>query len=348
MVDREFEGKRRSRWKRAACLMVLVLAVFGLVACGSDDNGSATSANTGSTQSNAPTQVRIASIPAFGSLPLRVAEVQGFFKKEGLDVTVTPTQDLGAAVAALGKQFDITLGSIPILVSAAAQGVGVQAISSIQDVDAEHANSVLVAQEPIEDYATLKGKKVGVISTSGASTYAVLYMAKKAGVDPKTVDVRTTPLPTMADQVKAGRLDAAVSAIPFFTGLQGVWVGKQDVIWGAVHEIDPSATQAPSGMMITSTKWAADNPDAVAAYRRAVGEAVKWIDANGEEARQILSEWTKLDRKVIDASPFPLFAVNISPEQVQAQMTMMDEVGALPPSAPKASELVVPGGDQQP
>jgi NitT/TauT family transport system substrate-binding protein len=320
----------------------VVAVAGGLVACGSDDEGSASGTSTGGGQASASTQVRIASIPAFGSLPLRVAEVQGFFEKEGLDVTVTPTQDLGAAVAALGKQFDITLGSIPILVSAASQGVGVQAISSIQDVDAEHANSVLVAKEPIEDYSTLKGKKVGVISTSGASTYAVLYMAKQAGVDPKTVDARTTPLPTMADQVKAGRLDAAVSAIPFFTGLEGLWVGKQDVIWEAVHQIDPAATQAPTGMMITSKEWAANNPEAVAAYRRAVGEAVEWIDENGEEARQILSEWTKLDRKVIDASPFPLFAVDITPEQVQAQMTMMDEAGALPPSAPEASELVVP------
>jgi ABC-type nitrate/sulfonate/bicarbonate transport system substrate-binding protein len=344
MVDRKFDAENRPRWRPAACLLMLVLAAVGLAACGSSDGEE--SASSGE-KSDAPAQVRIASIPAFGSLPLRVAEVEGFFEKEGLDVTVTPTQDLGAAVAALGKQFDITLGSIPILVSAAAQGVEVQAISAIQDVDAEHPNNVLIAKEPIEDYAALAGKQVGVISTSGGSAYSVQYLAKKAGVDPKQVQVKTTPLPTMADQVKAGRLDAAVSAIPFFTGLDDMWV-SEDVTWEAVHEIDPNATQAPTGMMITSKKWAADNPDTVAAYRKAVADAVTWIDQNDAGARKILSEWTKLDPKVVDASPFPLFAVKISAEQVQAQMTMMEEVGALPPSAPEASELVVEGSDQEP
>ena len=350
MLKRESVGTTRARWKLAACLMLLALVGGGLAACGSssDQSSGSTTSSSGTGEAKSPAKVRIASIPAFGSLPLRVAEVQGFFKKEGLDVTLTPTQDLGAAVAALGKQFDITLGSIGILASAAAQGLPVQAISSMQDVDATHPNSVLVAKEPITDYAQLDGKRVGVISTAGMSSVALLYLVKQAGVDPKKVRVTTTPLPTMADQVKAGKLDAAVSAIPFFTGLDGMWVQDQDVIWSAVEKLGTTAPSAPTGMMITDKQWAADNPDAVAGYRKAIGEAVDWINQNGDQARQILSEWTNVDRKVIDAAPFPLFAVKISAEQVGAQMKLMQAIGQLPPSAPDPASLIVAGADQAP
>lgn len=326
-------------------LTVATLAAVGLTACGSDDEPAATVSER---QAAAPTEVRIASIPAFGTLPLRVAEVQGFFEKEGLDVTVTPTQDVGAAVAALGKQFEISLGAIPLLVSAAAKGLDVQAISAMQDVDGEHPNSVLVAKEPIENISDLNGKRVGVVSTAGITGESIHYLAKNAGLGPQQIRFKTTPLPTTADQVRAGQLDAAVSGVPFFTGLEDLWVGDEDVVWAAVKQADPDATQTPVGAMLTSKSWAAENPEAVAGYRRAIAEAMRWIEDNGDEARQLLSDWTKIDRRVIDASPFPLLAVKITAQQIQAQMTIMKANGTLPESAPAAADLVVEGAGEEP
>jgi NitT/TauT family transport system substrate-binding protein len=346
MLRQGFVVGNRTRWNGAASLILVVLTAAGLAACGSGDKSSSTGSSGSNGQST--TKVRIASIPAFGSLPLQVAETQGFFKKQGLDVTITPTQELPAAVAALGKQFDVTLGSIPILVSAAARGIPVQAISTIQDIDGTHPNNVLVTKEATTDLSQLKGKKVGVISTAGISSLSLLYLAKKAGVDPKQIRVTAAPLPTMADQVKAGRLDAAISAIPFFTGLDGLAVGKEDLTWTAVKDLGGTAPTAPAGMMITTKKWATDNPKAVAGYRKAISEAVTWIQQNNNQARQILADWTKVPRKVIDAASLPLFGVNISPEQISVQEKIMQQAGALPGAAPDPASLVVKGADQTP
>ena len=342
MRTRRKLAARKAVWSSFVAVIAASAAIMGTT------GGFASAAPAPTAHAAALTPVRLAVLPAFGSLPIHVAALRNMFKANGLSVAVTPLNDPAAGVAALGKQFDIALAAPNIMLAAASHGLQVKAISGMQIVDAKHPNSVLVSKTPIRSYADLKGKRVGVISLSGGSIVALKYDLQKAGVDPKTVTFSAVPLATMADQVKAGNIDVAVSAIPFFTGLSGLSVGKTDVIGDAVSTFTHGKLKsAPSAIMTVSAPWAAKNPRAVRGFQKAVAQAMAWIQKNPKQARQILQQWLKLPANVVNAAPMPGFSQPITATQLNAMIAIAKFEQALPlTGVPTARSLIVPGGDK--
>jgi NitT/TauT family transport system substrate-binding protein len=116
----------------------------------------------------------------------------GFFKEEGLDVTLQPTD--GATqemqILAAGKG-DAGMGAPPAILLARNAGAKVRAIFM---TGREHGTSLAVlADGPIKDPKDLKGKKIGVMSMGASRTLDGYAMAQAAGLDPKT-DVQWLPV----------------------------------------------------------------------------------------------------------------------------------------------------------
>lgn len=354
----------RTTW--AAAIIVGILLIIGVSACGSSDSTSSGDTSSTETESTAAAggggenggggesgtsteSVRLEYIAAFGSLPLHVAEVEGFFEKQGLEVSSTESTDVAGGVAALGKQFDIVLGSPPIMFAANEHGAELQAISGMQVVDKDHLNTVLVSKEPVKKYKELEGKSVGEISLSGGSIQATKYLIQSEGGDPSAVKFSAVPLPTMADQVKAGRIDAAVSAVPFFTGLEDVSVGDEDISASAVEAITHGKqTSTQTAIMIATKGWIEEHPEAGGKFRTAVAEGIAWIEENPEEATKLLAEWLGLEESVVEAAPTPGFSATISTEVLQPLIEIAQAVGEASPSGPSAEEQLAPGADEEP
>ena len=116
----------------------------------------------------------------------------GFFKEEGLDVTLQPTD--GATqemqILAAGKG-DAGLGAPPAILLARNAGAKIRAIFM---TGREHGTSLAVlASGPIKDPKDLKGQKIGVMSMGASRTLDGYAMAQAAGLDPKT-DVQWLPV----------------------------------------------------------------------------------------------------------------------------------------------------------
>ena len=104
------------------------------------------------------------------NLPFQVAQNEGYFKQQGLDVTPsTPSIPFSELPAALGKQFDVVIGSQPDLVRAHSSGIDVVAISGLQKDNPKDPGAALVVpgNSPIKSIADIKGKSVGAPSTVG-------------------------------------------------------------------------------------------------------------------------------------------------------------------------------------
>lgn len=116
----------------------------------------------------------------------------GFFKEEGLDVTLQPTDGATAEmqILAAGKG-DAGLGAPPAILLARNAGAKIRAIFM---TGREHGTSLAVlASGPIQDPKELKGKKIGVMSMGASRTLDGYAMAQAAGLDPKT-DVQWLPV----------------------------------------------------------------------------------------------------------------------------------------------------------
>jgi len=68
------------------------------------------------------TPVRAAYIPVVSWLPAWVAKEKGFFEQNGLDVTLSVTQNLSVLPGTLGRQFDFAPSTPPDLIKAVLAG----------------------------------------------------------------------------------------------------------------------------------------------------------------------------------------------------------------------------------
>ncbi len=108
--------------------------------------------------------------PIFGTTIVLVADKEGFFKKEGADVTVRPFDNgTFAARAVVGGQIDAALSVTALLTSQIANTdvplVGIWGM--------EHPDWLLGSTDPNASCATVKGQAVGVDTPGGARSIAL-------------------------------------------------------------------------------------------------------------------------------------------------------------------------------
>jgi NitT/TauT family transport system substrate-binding protein len=143
------------------------------------------------------------------------------FEKHGLDVSLTLIQNLGLLPGTLGKQFDIAPSTPPDLINAAAKGLNVVGVTGgFIESSAQRSIEVIVRKDSgITGPKDLKDKLVAAAALGSLMHIARLYWVKKNGVDPNSIRAVEVPFPNMADQLKAGRVDAVESIQPFVSPL---------------------------------------------------------------------------------------------------------------------------------
>ena len=296
-----------------------LLALFVLVACSPSTPTAPTPAAakpTPAAPSNATrapaaqqtTPLRVPFAPGHSTLPTHTGVVNGYFKQNGLDVTLTEGQDLPTYIAGLDRQFDIALTVAPVFLNAVAQGVPVKAVAGMQLTVSEPPTNPLLTKNPaINSLKDLSGKTVGGPTLTGASVLALQYLLQKNGVDPTSVKLVFVPFPEQADQLNAGRIDAAISAPPFYVPLfNGGFRNIVDTSAEATKQAtgDPNAVSL-NAFYVASETFVRDHPDQYRAFRKSLQQGIDWMNGNQQESRAMLQQWLQLTPEVANSSPQP-------------------------------------------
>ena len=163
----------------------VALVVCASLACTS---APASQAPAASSPTQTSVALRVPFTPGFSTIPVHAALVNGYFKQNGLDLTLTEGLDLPTYIAALDKQFDIAMTVPTIFLSAAAQGVPVKAISGVQLTVVDPPTNPLIVKDPsITSVKDLAGKTVGAPTLTGVSAASLQYVLRKNGLDPASV-----------------------------------------------------------------------------------------------------------------------------------------------------------------
>jgi ABC-type nitrate/sulfonate/bicarbonate transport system substrate-binding protein len=289
--------------------------------------------------------LRVAFTPGHSTLPVHAALVNGYFKQNGLDVTVTEGQDLPTYIAALDKQFDISMTVATIFLGAVAQGVPVKAVAGMQLTVSDPPSNPLLTKDPsINSVKDLAGKTVGVPALTGASVFSLQYLLQKNGVDPNSVKLVMVTFPEQADQLNAGRIDAALSAPPFYVPLlNSGFRNIVDTTAEATKEVtgNPNAVSV-NAFFVASDSFVSQHPDEYKAFRKSLQQGIDWMKSNDPDARQMLQQWLQLTPEVAKASPTPADSSEISADQIQPWVAVMQTTGALKGTAPDVSTLIAP------
>jgi NitT/TauT family transport system substrate-binding protein len=271
------------------------------------------------------TPVRAAYIPVVSWLPAWVAKEKGFFEKNGLDVTLSVTQNLSVLPGTLGRQFDFAPSTPPDLIKAVLAGIDVVAVAGqgIETRDNPSTHLIVRKDSAITSMQDLKGKVIATPTLGAIIHVSVLHGLKKNGIDPNSIRAVEVPFPNMPDQLKAGNVDA-VEALEPFAG-QLLAAGNRSLG-------DPLLSVSDEVLYtfwISERKWAADNHAVIDAWVASLNQAKQFMDANPQEARAILAKYTKLPEAVVQKIPFVTYRFSLNPRDFAVWVNVLKDLGQI-------------------
>lgn len=220
----------------------------------------------------------------FYYLPLTIAEQLGYFKAEGLDVTIVDFAGGSRALqAVVGGSADVVSGAFEHTVNMQAKGQPMRAF-----VLQGQAPQIVLGVNPktlpgFKTVADLRGKKVGV-TAPGSSTHIMLnFVLAKAGLKPSDVSVIGVGASNGAvAAMRAGQIDAISNLDPVITLLRRS--GDLQVV---VDTRKPAEAEQvfggpmPAGCLYAPAAFVDKHPATVQALTNAMVRANKWIQQAG-------------------------------------------------------------------
>jgi NitT/TauT family transport system substrate-binding protein len=332
-------------------IAVGVVAAMMVAACGSSSSSSSSSSSASSsstssttpaaattTQSSGPVTLRIAYNPNPSNTPIVVAAKEGFFTQNGINAQLTTSQDTAALALDVGKQFDLVNTTPPTLLQAVAQGYKEELVAS-EDVESpSNRDTYLIGAKGITSLAGLKGKVIGAPGLSGNLYESAVVALHKAGISKSQVKFLIVPFPDMANDLKSGTIQAAVTIVPF----NGELLGEGGVDLGNPIESTVNNQQALDLGWAASDSWAASNASVIQKFDKSQAEALAWMKTHQAATVKLLE--TQFQLPAIAAEHYPVIAYISYPTNatyLTNWIAPMKAVGDLPSSfSPSTSQLV--------
>ena len=227
------------------------------------------------------------------------AAEKGYFKAEGLDVTIDQGEGSAATVTRImGGAYDAGFGDMNAIIQNDAARPG-QAPLMVYMIYSKAPFALLVkADSPIKSIADIAGRKLGS-PAGGAALKLFPLLAKKNNLDPQKVEV-VNMAPNLQEQMLI-RGDVDISALFTATSYMNLVAIKQDpdkdFRW--IYYADGGLDLYSNGVMV-SAKLAREKPEAVKGLVRAINKAMKDCIANPDAAIELLAKQEPLVNKDIE------------------------------------------------
>ena len=275
-------------------------------------------------------------VTGFGSAYL--AQEQGFFKKQGLDVEFVPTNSSGNNPPALvSGSVQIAGPTMPTLLQANDAGLDLVVIAG--GAVYPLTGDILVARQGsgIQKPADLKGKTVGVPGLGALLHFMLQRNLKQNGVDPASVKYVEISFAQAADALKSGTIDAYPAQAPFTARI---------LQSGAGYEVANWLKNTPDGTLTVvyamTRKWATENKDTVAKLRVAMKQANELAKTDVAKLNEAIAKYTKLPPQVVGSLPPPNLIVDVTPVQTKFWIDLAKEQGVIKGSPDPASIIFQP------
>ncbi len=146
-------------------------------------------------------------------IPYEVAQRRGYFREEGLEVELVYARGGSQALQFLvGKAVDYAATSLDAALQAFQQGAPLLRFASTGRLPLFALAAGPKARE-IQGVRDLEGRTVGVSALGNADHVLLVYLLKKAGVDPRKVQYATLG-PNLYEALRAGHVEAGMVQEP--------------------------------------------------------------------------------------------------------------------------------------
>ena len=328
----------------AASAAAMALTVAACSGNDNSDNGNAAKSGAGSDK---VTKLAFQTFPqTMGTIPIKVAQEQGIFEKNGLDVSVSDGTAGPTMVSALAAGKIDAVG-IPMFVGMQSVQAGAK-IKALVGLIGGGGSVVFVSElvpasdAPYPESAKALDGRTAAISAPGGFSEKML----KRYVEGASASLKYATLPGVAPEVaamKAGKVDVVnfdlASSYPF------VKQGIGHVFWDFQTTGPDEVRGATTNEAWVSDKFLEENPEAAEAFARSIAQADAWIKdpANRAQVGKYFSEIA--GGQVADEDLDPMIEAikpAVGENDVEVYNGFLDE-GAKPPTG---STLLAPMAPQ--
>ena len=233
------------------------------------------------------TTLTVGAVPVADEAGLYIAEDEGLFKQEGLNVKIDSI--VSSADATKGQNdgtYDVTAGN---------------SVSYIQDQVTGQSNLEIIAEgslmqpgtqalytlpgSSITDVTDLKGKRIGVNALNNIGTLLISSVLEEYGMSPKQVHFVAVNFPVMGEELKKHVIDVAWLPEPFGSA-DAESMGLQELC-----DLDQGATaNFPVGWYVVTKAWAKKYPQTMAAFLDALRQGQEIADTRRDAVEQAMEK----------------------------------------------------------
>jgi len=334
-------------------VLAMVLAAFGLVACGGDDSGSedtasaetTSSTDSAATDSSAPGEIRIGyQLIPNGDL---IVKNQGWLEEAFPDSTIKWVKfdsggDVNTAIAAGSIDFGLA-GSAPVS-NGLSKDIGYK-VPWIHDVIGDAESLAVTADSGIADVAGLKGKTIAAPLAS-TTHYSLLTAIKNAGLQPSDVKIVDLEPDAILAAWTRGDIDGAYVWNPTLA----------ELVKNGGKIIESSANLAKQGALtadlaVVTDDFADQYPDAVQTWVDTQNKAVELYKSDPQAAgKAIAAELSISPKEALEQSKgleFLTAEEQAAPEYLGTPEAPGELAAALQSTAEFLAELGQLEGDTQ-
>ena len=319
---------------RRPFLALLTAVPLVLTACGGGGEDTAQSTGSGDA-SGAPetTQVTVGVIPIVDVAPIYLGDEQGFFEERGIELELVQAQG-GAAIvpAVLSGEYQFGFSNVTSLLLARSRNLPLKVVAAGNSTTGDPKDDIgallVPADSPIQTPADLDGKTVAINTAKNISDTVVRESARKAGGDPASIKFTELGFPDMPAAIAAERVDAAFVLEPF----------KSVALKAGAREISAPYADTAEDLLIaayfTSEQTLKSDPELVDRFTEAMNESLEYAAANEEEARQVLTTYTKIDPALIPELTLPTWNTDIDASRMEQLADLALEDGLVTEAVP--------------
>ncbi len=215
-----------------------------------------------------------------GWFPWQVAQEQGLFAKNGVNVDLKYFDNYTDSINALSSgAIDANSQTLNDTLSSVSGGAK---LSIVLVNDNSTGNDKVIARDGIASIADLKGKKVAV-EQGAVDHYLLLLALQSANLTEKDIQLVNLPTDAAAAAFKSGQVDAVAAFAPF----------TSTALERAGSRAISTSAEFPGAIpdhLVTSQKLVKDHPKDVQALVNTWFETLTWIKNNKDAAVKIMAK----------------------------------------------------------
>jgi len=321
------KGPRFPRW---ACAFAVAGLTLSIAACSSGSSSTTTIASNSDSAAPELSSITVGVLPSADSVTVRIAQDQGLFKQQGLNVKVVTEKTTNDGTAGLlSHTMDFTSENYVGMFSQQESVPGLNLKIVADNSQASPGGYVLLVTKnsKLTSVSQLKGKKVSF----PAPGFNYGAMALDVQLEPyhlSVKDVTSVVLPFSAAQqaLARGEVDAAFTTEPFTTAAEAA-AGDRVLI----DLMSGPLAGAPQACWGTTASFTRQYPKTVAAFQRAMALAAQIAAASPGYVRSELPKFIPTMKPAIaKVIILPTYNTTLTLERMERVAYTMERLGALP------------------